>query len=56
MKDKKPNDKHARVLEKLISVPVDEDADEVDEDREQDAGMQIPRLLQHRLLISWCRS
>jgi ribosome-binding protein aMBF1 (putative translation factor) len=56
MKDKKPDDKHARVLEKLFSVPVDEDAEEADEDQEQDAGMYILRLLQGRLLISWCRS
>lgn len=52
MKDKKPDDKHARVLEKLFSVPVDEDAEEVDEDQEQDAGMHILRLLQGQLLIS----
>jgi DNA-directed RNA polymerase III subunit RPC7 len=52
MKDKKPDDKHARVLEKLFSVPVDEDAEEVDEDQEQDAGMYMLRLLQGLLLIS----
>ena len=52
MKDKKPADKHARVLEKLFSVPVDEDAEEVDEDQEQDAGMYMLRLLQGLLLIS----
>ncbi len=45
MKDKKPDDKHARVLEKLFSVPVDEDAEEGDEDQEPDAGMYIFRLL-----------
>ncbi|PMD46891.1 hypothetical protein L207DRAFT_551781 [Hyaloscypha variabilis F] len=41
VKDKKPDDKHARVLEKLFSVPVDEDAEEVDEDQEQDAGIEV---------------
>jgi DNA-directed RNA polymerase III subunit RPC7 len=51
MKDKKPDDKHARVLEKLFSVPVDEDAEEPDEDQEQDAGMHILPLLQDQLLI-----
>ncbi len=56
MKDKKPDDKHARVLEKLFSVPVDEDAEEVDDDQEQEAGMHILRILQGQLLISWCRS
>jgi DNA-directed RNA polymerase III subunit RPC7 len=42
LKDKKPDDKHARVLEKLFSVPADEDAEDADEDQEQDAGMHIP--------------
>jgi len=39
IKDKKPDDKHARVLEKLFAVPADEEAEEADEDQEQDAGM-----------------
>jgi DNA-directed RNA polymerase III subunit RPC7 len=51
MKDKKPNDKHARVLEKLFSVPADEDAEEADEEQEQDAGMQNHIPLADQLLI-----
>ena len=51
VKDKKPDDKHARVLEKLFSVPVDEDAEEVDEDQEQDAGMSINLCLICQILI-----
>ena len=41
IKDKRPNDKQARVMEKLFSVPADEDAEEAEEDQEQDAGMHF---------------
>ena len=52
LKDKKPDDKHARVLEKLFSVPADEDAEDVDEDQEQDAGMHISLFFVDQQLIS----
>jgi hypothetical protein len=41
LKDKKADDKHARVLEKLFSVAADDDAEDADEEQEQDAGTSI---------------
>lgn len=51
MKDKKPDDKHARVLEKLLSVPADEDLEDVDEDQEQDVGMETHQVSLWTVLI-----
>jgi hypothetical protein len=44
------------VLEKLFSVPADEDAEEADEEQEQDAGMQNHIPLVDQLLIMRFRS
>jgi len=52
LKNKKADDKHARVLEKLFAVPADEDAEEADEDQEQDAGTYIQMgHLRHLLMM-----